>query len=118
MTRVWWREKIFGVNSIRDTDIERCMALGYQLAELLKGGFLKEYLEADQGEPQGKDALRDPSHEAPVQAELNSISGGFFGGRNSATKGKRYVRFVMTLEERDHNDTPDPDLCFSKADLI
>jgi len=27
-------------------EIERCMALGYQLAELLKDDFLKEYLKA------------------------------------------------------------------------
>jgi len=28
-------------------DIERCMALGYQLAELLRDDFLREYLELD-----------------------------------------------------------------------
>jgi len=28
-------------------DVERCIALGYQLAGLVKDGFLKEYLEGD-----------------------------------------------------------------------
>ena len=39
--------------------IDQCMALGYQFGELLREGFLKEYLEADQGEPQKEVILRD-----------------------------------------------------------
>jgi len=57
--------------------IERCMALSYQLAELLKDGFLKEYLEVEQGEPQGEAAIWDKTHEVPVHGELNTISGSF-----------------------------------------
>jgi len=34
-------------------EIERCIALGHQLANLVKEGFLKEYLKADQEEPKG-----------------------------------------------------------------
>jgi len=34
--------------------VKRCMALGYQLAELLKEGFLKEYLEAEHGDNKEK----------------------------------------------------------------
>jgi len=67
-------------------DIERCMALGYQLAELLKKGFLKEYLEAYQREPQGEFVLRDQVHEVPMHAELNTISSGFYGGDSTTIK--------------------------------
>jgi len=74
------------------------MALGYQLAELLKEGFLKEYLEVNNGEQQGEVVLRDPPHEVPVHAELNTILGGFSGGGSMAAKCKRYARAVMTLE--------------------
>jgi len=43
---VWCEfHKAFGHN------VERCIALGHQLASLVKEGFLKEYLEANQGEP-------------------------------------------------------------------
>jgi len=35
-----------------------------------------------------------------------------------ATKRKRYASVVMSLEARDHNDTPELDLCFTKADLV
>jgi len=98
--------------------IERCIALGYQLAELLKEGILKEYLEADQGEPQEEGVLRDHAHEVPVHTELNTISGGFSRGGSTITKRKRYAREVMSLEARCHDDTPDPDLYFTKADLV
>jgi len=53
------------------------MALGHQLARLVKEGFLKEYLEADQEEPKGEVDLRDQVHEIPIHGELNTISGGF-----------------------------------------
>jgi len=35
-------------------DIERSISLSYQLANLVKEGFLKEYLEVSQEEPKGK----------------------------------------------------------------
>jgi len=57
--------------------IERCMALGYQLAEILKEGFLKENLEADQGEQREEPVLRGQAHEVPVHVELNTNRGGF-----------------------------------------
>jgi len=44
-------------------DIEWCLALGHQLAELLKEGFSKEYLETSMEEPQGEATLRDQAHE-------------------------------------------------------
>ena len=98
--------------------IERCMALGYRLAEILKEGFLKEYLEADHGEQQEEVVLRNQPHEIPVHVELNTISDGFSGGGSTTTKLKKYARAVMLLEARSHNDTSDLDLYFKKADLI
>jgi len=50
------------------------MVLGYQLAELLRDEFLREYLEPDQREPQGEGAPRDQTHEVSIHAELNTIS--------------------------------------------
>jgi len=93
---------------------ERCMALGYQLAELLKEGLLKEYLKVDDREQQGEIVLGDPPHEIPVHAELNTIS----GGGSTTTKCKRYARAIMTLEMKSHDDTPDPNIYFTKADLV
>jgi len=87
------------------------------LAKLLKEGLLKEYLEVDDKERQGNAILRDPPHEIPVHAELNTILGGFSGGGIMIAKRKRYARAVMTLEMKGHDDTPDPDLYFTKADL-
>jgi len=78
---VWCEfHKAFGHN------VERCIALGHQLADLVKEGFLKEYLEDKQEGPQGEIALRDPIHEIPVHRELNTISEGFSRGGSSATK--------------------------------
>jgi len=91
------------------------MTLGYQVVELLKDGLLKEYLEADQGEPQEEAVLRDQAHEVLVHAELNTILGGFSGGGNTTTKRNRYARAVMSLEARNHDDTPDPYLYFTKG---
>jgi len=77
--------KVFGHN------IERCIALGHQLASLVTEGFLKEYLKAEQGEPKGEASLRDQAHEIPVHGELNTISRGFSGGANFVSKRKRYA---------------------------
>jgi len=47
------------------------------LDELVKNGFLKDYLL----EPQGDQALAamrvDQGHEVPIHGEINTISGGF-----------------------------------------
>jgi len=98
--------------------VQWCMALGYQLAELLKEGLLKEYLEVDDREQYGEGVLGDPPYEIPVHAELNTISSGFWGGGSTATKRKRYARAVLTLEIKSHDDAPDPDLYFTKVDSV
>jgi len=58
-------------------NVERCISLGFQLASLDKEGFLKEYLEASQEEPNGEVAIKDQTHETPVHGDLNTIAKGF-----------------------------------------
>jgi len=94
------------------------MALGYQLAEILKEGLLKEYLEVNKREQQGEAVLGDPLYEIPVHAELNTISGGFSDGGSMTAKRKRCAKAVMTLEMKSHDDTSDLDLYFTKAALV
>jgi len=60
---------------------------------------------------------RDQTHEVPIHAELNTISGGFFVRGSTTTKRKRYARAVMSLETGDQDDAPEPDLYFIKADF-
>ena len=98
-------------------DVERCIALGHQLANLVKEGFLKEYLEADQEEPKGEVALRGQAHEILVHGELNTISRGFSRGGSSASKREQYARAVMSLEARRPDHPLEPALCFTSYDL-
>jgi len=60
-----------------DYYIRNCLALAYQLDELVKSGFLKDYLQ----EPQDDQALVttgvDQGHEVPIHGEVNTISEGF-----------------------------------------
>jgi len=58
------------------------------LSELLKEGFLKEYLEANPEEPQGEVISGEQTHEVPINGELNTISGGFSGGGSTVTSAK------------------------------
>ena len=87
------------------------------MASLLKDGFLKEYLEANQKELKGEVAPRDQAHEIPVHGELNTILGGFSKGRSSTSKRKRYARAVMTVEARRPDHPPKPAHCFTSSDL-
>ena len=79
-------------------NIERCLALGRQLAKLLNEGFLKEYCEARQEEPRGDTLRKDPPHEIPMYGKIKTILGGFSGGGSSAIERKRYARAVMSVE--------------------
>ena len=54
--------------------VERCITLSYQLASLVKEGFLKEYLEANQKKPRGEAMTGDQAHETPIHEELNTIT--------------------------------------------
>ncbi|XP_068502488.1 uncharacterized protein [Phaseolus vulgaris] len=95
--------------------INNCLALGYQLDELVKNGFLKDYLmEKQAGRPPG--GSEGQQHEAPVLGEIHTIAGGFSGGECTASQRKRYARSVMSVEVfEDHS--PDVDITFTKEDL-
>jgi len=97
--------------------MERCIALGHELDDLVKDGFLKEYLKDSQEEPQGEVVLREPVHETPIHGELNTIFKGFSRGGSSATKCKWYARAMMSLETRRPDHAQEPTLCFIGADL-
>ncbi|XP_068503762.1 uncharacterized protein [Phaseolus vulgaris] len=98
-------------------DVEHCIALGYQLASLIKDGFLKEYLEGSQEGSKKEITSAYQGHEVPVHGELNTISGGFSGGGCSASKLKKYMREVMAVEAQGSDQPTEPDLCFTNADL-
>jgi len=49
-----------------DHDVEHCIALGYQLAGLVKDGFLKEYLEGNQDPLKDDLQSADQRHKVPV----------------------------------------------------
>jgi len=58
------------------------LALGHQLAELVKCGFLKDYLlekqagQASGSQPTGNEGQQ---HEVPIHGEIHTIAGGFSG---------------------------------------
>jgi len=97
-------------------DVDRCIALGNQLAGLVKDRFLKEYLEENQ-ETKQKVAPGDQVHEVPVHSERNTISGGFLGERCTASKRKKYVREVMAIKVRKPGKRTKLTLCFTSSDL-
>jgi len=98
-------------------DMERCIALGYQLAGLVMDKFLKEYLEEDLEGSKEEVAPRDHVLEVPVHGELNTISGGFSRGECTASQRKRYAREVVTVEARRPDQPPKLDLYFTSSDL-
>ncbi|XP_068461718.1 uncharacterized protein [Phaseolus vulgaris] len=98
-------------------DVEHYIALGYQLAGLVKDGLLKEYLEGSKEGSKEELQSADQRHEVPVHGEINTISGGFSGGGCTASQRKRYAREVMTVEKRDPDQSVEPDLLFTKVDL-
>jgi len=53
----------------------------------------------------------------PVHGEVNTISEGFSGGGCIASQWKKYVREVMEVEAREPDQTPKPNVHFTKADL-
>ena len=59
--------------------IDNSLSLGYQLDELVRSGFLKDYVV----EPATTATLPAPAeeqaHEMPVLGEVHTIAGGFFG---------------------------------------
>jgi len=99
--------------------INNCLALGYQLDELVKNGFLKDHLlEKQTAQSSGSQptSSEGQQHEAPILGEIHTIAGGFSGGGCTASQRKKYARSVMSVEVfEDHS--PDVDITFTKEDL-
>jgi len=89
------------------------LALGHQLAELVKGGFLNDYLRETQGDRASGAPAEDPQHEVPV----HMIVGGFSAGGCTASQRKKYARSVMAVDSVEEDHSPDVDIVFTKADL-
>jgi len=53
----------------------------------------------------------------PIHGEINTITGGFSGGGCTASQRKKYAREVMTVEAQKSDQTPEPDLVFTKTNL-
>jgi len=87
------------------------------LDELVRGGFLKDYLQELQGALTTATSTRDQGHEVPIHGEINTIAGGFSGGGCIAFQRKKYARGVMTVEAQRSDQTPEPDLVFTKTNL-
>ncbi|XP_068466409.1 uncharacterized protein [Phaseolus vulgaris] len=96
--------------------IRNCLSLGYQLDELVKSGFLSDYLLELQGAQASTAPGGDQGYEVPIHGEINTISGGFSGGGCTASQRKKYAREVMAVEVQEVDQTPDVDLVFTKAD--
>jgi len=96
--------------------INNCLALGYQLDELVKNGFLEDYLAGSTTTAATTVPEEGQAHEMPVHGEVHTISGGFSGGGPTASQRKKYARSVMSVVAfEDHS--PDVDITFTKEDL-
>ena len=70
--------------------INNYMALGHQLDELVKNGFLKDYLAGSATTTALTVPEEDQAHEMPIHGEVHTISGGFYGGGPTASQRKKY----------------------------
>jgi len=97
--------------------ITNCLALGHQSDELVKSGFLNDYLAGSSAVVALAVPVEDQAHEMPIPGEVHTISGGFSGGGFIASHLKRYVRSVNSVAEQGADDSLDIDLAFPMADL-
>ena len=97
--------------------IDNCLSLGYQLDELVRTGFLKDYV----AEPATTAALSLPAeeqaYETLVLGEVHTIAGGFSGGGPTASQRKKYARGVNSIEERISGEPWESDLVFTRGYL-
>jgi len=87
------------------------------LDELVKSGFLNEYLAGSSETEALTASVGDQAHKMPIHGEIHTISGGFSGGGCTASQRKRYVRSVMSVAEQVVDNTLDVNLTFTKDDL-
>jgi len=88
--------------------IRNCLALAHQLDELVKNGFLKDYLQEETDDQTLVATRADQGHEVPIHGEVNIISVGF---------SRKECASQATVEARQTDLAPDVDLVFTKADL-
>ena len=97
--------------------INNCLALGYQVDELVKNGFLKDYIAGSAKTTALTVPEENQAHEILIHGEVHTISGGFSGGGPTASQRKRYVRSVSLGAEEFLDDPWESDLVFTRADL-
>ncbi|XP_068498327.1 uncharacterized protein [Phaseolus vulgaris] len=97
--------------------LHSCLALGHQLAELVKSGFLADYLREAQGDRASGAQAGERQHEIPVHGEMQTIVGGFSGRGCTASQRRRYARSVIVVDSVDEGHFPEVDITFKKADL-
>jgi len=97
--------------------INNGLDLGYQLDELVKNGFLKDYLARSTVTTATATPEEGQAHEIPTHGEVHTISGGFSGGGPTASQRKKYVRSVSSVAEEFPDDSWESDLVFTRADL-
>jgi len=97
--------------------INNCLALGHQLDELVKSGFLKDYLAGSSTAATLTVPEEDEAHEMPIHGEVHTISGGFSREGSTTSQRKRYVRSVNSVAEEGLDDPWESNLVFTKANL-
>ncbi|XP_068492027.1 uncharacterized protein [Phaseolus vulgaris] len=97
--------------------INNCLALGHQLDELVKSGFLKDYLAGSARVAALAVPEEDQAQEMPIHGEVHTISGGFSGGGPTTSQRKRYVRTVNSVVGEGSDNPWKTDLVFTKVDL-
>jgi len=65
--------------------IRNCLALTHQLDELVKSGFLKDYLQDSQNDQALVTIGADQGHGVSIHGEINTISRGFSRGGCTAS---------------------------------
>jgi len=68
-----------------DHSLRNCLALGFQLDEQVRSGFLKDYLQEPKGALTTAAPVGDQGHEVPIHGEINTIAGEFSGGGCTAS---------------------------------
>ena len=93
------------------------LGFGTPTRELVKNGFLSDYLREPQGDQVSGAPASDPQHEVPVHGEVHTIARGFSGGGCTASQRKKYARSVLAVDSAEEDHSPDVDIVFTKADL-
>ena len=85
--------------------------------ELVKNGFLKDYLAGTIATTATAAPETGQAHEVPTHGELHTISSGFSEGGPTASQRKKYVRSMSSVAEEFPDDPWESNLVFTRADL-